>query len=59
MSQMKFLQRAESYCEARGDELWFKNLYTGFREYNGVGDSVWKTLSYLYSNEIADQLMNQ
>jgi hypothetical protein len=56
---MKYLKRAELYCEARGDELWFKNLYTGFRQYNTVSDSVWKTLSYLYSNETADLLESQ
>lgn len=52
----KFLERAERYALARGDEMWFKNLYTDFRAYNGVTDSVWKTLSYLYSNEVADLL---
>ena len=56
MNPMDFLKRAERYTEARGDEMWFKNLYTGFREYNGVADSVWKTLSYLYGNETADLL---
>ena len=56
---MDYLKRAEAYAEARGDELWFKNLYTGFREYNGIEDSVWKTLSYLYSNESADLLLYQ
>jgi hypothetical protein len=56
---MKYLKRAEIYCEARGDELWFKNLYTGFRQYNTVSDSVWKTLSYLYGNETADLLESQ
>lgn len=59
MDKFQFLDRAERYCLARGDELWFKNLYTGFREYNGVEDSVWKTLSYLYSNEVADLLLYQ
>jgi hypothetical protein len=53
---MKFLQRAERYAEARGDEFYFKDLYSSFRQYNGVTDSVWKTLSYLYSNEVADLL---
>lgn len=53
---MDFLIRAEKYCIDRGDELWFKNIYSGFREYNNVVDSVWKTLSYLYGNQIADQL---
>lgn len=54
--KMEFLKRAERYAEARGDEFWFKNLYTGFRQYNGVTDSVWKTLSYLYSDQVADLL---
>ena len=57
--KMDFLKRAERYAEARGDESWFKNLYTHFRQYNGVTDSVWKTLSYLYSNETADLLEYQ
>ena len=53
-SKMEFLIRAERYAEARGDEYWFKNLYTGFREYNNINESVWKTLSYLYGNHTAD-----
>lgn len=56
---MNYLRRAELYAEARGDELWFKHLYTGFREYNNVKDSVWKTLSYLYNNQTADLLEMQ
>ena len=53
---MDYLLRAQNYCLARGDDNWFANLYTGFREFNDIKDSVWKTLSYLYSNEIADKL---
>jgi hypothetical protein len=56
---MEYLKRAEQYAEAQGDEFWFKNLYTQFRDYNNVTDSIWKTLSYLYSNEVADQLKTQ
>ena len=56
---MDYLIRAELYCAARGDELWFKNLYNGFRQYNSVTESVWKTLSYLYSNAVADSLESQ
>ena len=56
---MEYLKRAEQYAEARGDEFWFKNLYTQFRDFNNVTDSIWKTLSYLYSNEVADQLKTQ
>lgn len=54
--KMAFFARAEKYAEARGDEMWFKNLYTDFRQYNDITDSVWKTLAYLYSVETADLL---
>ena len=53
---IEFLKRAERYTEARGDEMYFKNLYTGFREYNNVEDSIWKTLSYLYDVDTANML---
>lgn len=56
MNKMGFLKRAQDYTEARGDEMYFKNLYTGFREFNNVEDSVWKTLSYLYDNDTAELL---
>ena len=56
MNKFEFLKRAESYAAARGDDMYFKNLYTGFREYNNVDDSVWKTLSYLYDNDTAELL---
>ena len=53
---MSYLRRATDYCDQQGDGAWFRNLYTGFREYNDVRESVWKTLSYLYGNAVADQL---
>ena len=56
MKKLDYLIRAEKYAKARGDEYWFKNLYTGFREYNNINESVWKTLSYLYGNRTADLL---
>jgi len=53
---MDFLIRAEKYAEARGDDAFFKWIYTNHREYNNVTDSVWKTLSYLYGDYVADLL---
>jgi hypothetical protein len=53
---MNFLIRAEKYAEENGDEMWFKNIYTRFREYNGVADSVRLTLSYLYGYDVANLL---
>ena len=56
MNPFEFLARAERYAEARGDDVFFKWIYTNHREYNGVTDSVWKTLSYLYGDSVADLL---
>ena len=53
---MDFLIRAEKYAEARGDEYWFKQYYTKYRQDNNVTDAVWKTLSYLYDDHTADLL---
>ena len=55
-SKMDFLIRAERYAEARGDDYWFKNVYTFYRQDNNITDAVWKTLSYLYSDYTADLL---
>lgn len=54
---MEYLCRAYYYTEARDDIDSFRNLYQGFREYNDVTDSVWKTLSWLYSNHVADEIL--
>ena len=56
---MDFLIRAEKYAMARGDEAWFKQYYNHFRQEYNVNDSVWKTLSYLYSDYVADLLEYQ
>lgn len=51
---MDFLIRAEQYCEQRGDDaVWFKDLYTRYRENHSVQDSVWMALCYLYDETIA------
>lgn len=57
--RIEFLERAQKYTENRNDEDLFQNLYTGFREYNNIEDSVWKTLSYMYNNDTADLLKYQ
>lgn len=54
-----FLARAENYCEARGDEQWFRKIYFDHREHYGVVDATWKTLAYLYSDEVADEIEDQ
>jgi hypothetical protein len=53
---MMYLERAQRYAEARGDEYWFAEVYTRYREHFGVTDSVRKTLTYLYDESVADLL---
>ena len=52
----EFLERAERYAEARGDSVVFNNIYRAYRQSNGITDSVWKTLAFLYGNNSADLL---
>jgi len=59
MNSMEFLKRAERYAEARGDQNWFKERYTAYREWYNVEDSVWCALSWLYDEDSADLLKYQ
>ena len=53
---MDYLKRAAKYAEDRGDEHLFSDVYTRLREHNGIKDSVWKALAFLYSDKVADQV---
>ena len=53
---MDFLKRAEEYALTQGDENWFKQYYTKYRESYGVHLSVWSTLVWLYGEELANSL---
>ena len=53
-TRMDFLILAERYAAAYGHDVFFKWVYTNHREYNGVMDSVRKTLSHLYGDYVAD-----
>ena len=53
---MKYLKLAEQYANERKDLTEFQNLYRGFRAYNTVAESVWKTLQYFYGIEVAEKL---
>ena len=56
---MDYLIRAEKYAEKRGDEFYFKEYYTRYREDYTVDDSVWHTLTYLYDEDTAKLLKYQ
>lgn len=56
MDKTEFLKRAERYAEARGDGNWFKEVYTRYREYYDVSDSVWCALTWLYDEQVAKLL---
>lgn len=53
---MDFLKRAQAYAEAKGDNDWFCEWYSTFRQEYNVRTSVWNTLVYLYDQNVADQL---
>ena len=56
IDKMGYLIRAERYAEVRGDENFFKQYYTRYREYYNVEDSVWCALTWLYDEEVAKLL---
>lgn len=53
---MIYLKLAEMYCEEREDGAAFRNIYGSFRVYNGVRESISKTLIYLYDTDVARKL---
>jgi BioD-like phosphotransacetylase family protein len=55
---MNFLIKAMSLVESRGDDDWFCEIYSNYREFNGVKESIFMTLSYLYNNEVAENFFN-
>jgi hypothetical protein len=48
------LVKAVNFVESRGDDDWFREVYSNYREFNGVKDSIFMSLSYLYNNEVAE-----
>lgn len=53
---MNFLQLAQQYAEAQGDDYWFAHWYTVYREEFNVRDSVYTTLVWLYDTDTANRL---
>lgn len=53
---MQYLKRAQDYAHARGDDNWFAQCYSLNRESFSVRDSVRFTVSWLYSDHVADML---
>jgi hypothetical protein len=53
---LDFLERAERYAQARGDDAFFAWIYANHRESQGVAASTWLSLSYLYGDDVAHGL---
>ena len=53
---MEYLDKIVTSGMGLGDEYWFKEYFTKFRQDNGVNEAVWKTLNYLYDSHTADLL---
>lgn len=58
-NDLDFLNRGERYAEARGDEYFFKEWYTKYREHYDVEYSVWHTLRWLYDDDTANLVKYQ
>jgi len=56
---MDFLKRAQDYAAKRGDENWFAEIYSLYREWHNVEDSVRCALNWLYDEDTARLLKNQ
>ena len=56
IDKMEYLKRAQDYAAARGDENWFCERYTSYREFYNVVDSVFCALSWLYDEDTATML---
>ena len=56
---MNYLKIAENYAMTQGDEYWFKEIYTNYRQYDSVDKAVWLTLVYLYGSDVANKLKDE
>lgn len=53
----KFLIAAQEYARNRGDDYyWFCEVYGNYRSYMNIDESAWYTLSYLYGNDVANNV---
>ena len=59
IDRMEFSKRAEDYTSKRGDYDIFVALYTKYRQWYGVSDSIFCALSWLYDEDTANLLQNQ
>lgn len=56
---MEFMNRAERYAEARGDEPMFKQTFEFCRDSMSVRESVREALEIMYGVDVADLLEYQ
>ena len=56
IDKMEYLKRAQDYTAWRGDENWFCERYTAYREFYNVSDSVFCALTWLYDEDTATLL---
>lgn len=52
----KFLIAAQDYAHNQGDGDWFCEVYGNYRSYMNIEESTWYTLSYLYGNDVANNV---
>lgn len=55
-NEMEYLIKAQNYCRGTDTEPWFCECYTLLRETNGVKESAWKALVWLFGEETAKKI---
>lgn len=59
MKAKEILAIAEKYATSKGEYTEFNNMYLGFRQYNGIADSVRMSLIYLYGINITKKILGE
>lgn len=58
--KLKFLSVAQMYAFDHGDDDWFCEVYSNYRDMGfDVHDSTWMTLNYLYTASVANEVQEQ
>lgn len=54
-----FLIRAEKYADSTGDLGEFSSRYAYYRQNHSIKESTWKSLDYLYGQDVANRIEQQ
>ena len=59
MNAKEILAIAVEYTTSKGEYTAFNDMYIGFRQFDGIADSVRKSLIYLYGINITKKILGE